>query len=80
VPIDTAPPVLQALSGFLPVSLAAEAVGDLTLGGRVGSVARAALALVAWGAVALAVTTAAARRRQRLSVADVRRHVATSPG
>lgn len=80
VPIDTAPPVLQALSGFLPVSLAAEGVGDLTLGGRVGSVASAALALVAWGAVALAVTTAAARRRQRLSVADVRRHVATSPG
>ena len=29
VPIDTAPPVLQALSGFLPVSLAVEAVADL---------------------------------------------------
>lgn len=79
VPVDTAPALIQSLSGFLPVSLAAEGIANLTLGGRVGSVTGAASALLVWGAVALAVTTLAARRRQRLSLSDVRRRVAARP-
>ncbi|HEX6875493.1 MAG TPA: YhgE/Pip domain-containing protein [Nocardioidaceae bacterium] len=77
VPVDTAPELIQSLSGVLPVSLAAEGIGNLTLGGRVGSVAGSLTALVVWGGVALAVTTVAARRRQRLTLSDVRRRVAT---
>ncbi len=76
IPVDTAPALIQSLSGVLPVSLAAEGIGNLTLGGRVGSVAGSATALVVWGAVALAVTTVAAGRRQRVSLSDVRRQVA----
>ena len=79
VPVDTAPPLIQALSGVLPVPLAAEGLGNLTLGGRVGSVAGSLVALLVWGAAALAVSTLAARRRQRVSVSDVRRRVAARP-
>ncbi len=79
VPVDTAPPLIQSLSGLLPVSLAAEGIGNLTLGGRVGSVAGSATALLAWGAAALAVTTFAARSRQRMSLSDVRRRVEARP-
>jgi hypothetical protein len=61
------------------VSLAAEGVGDLTLGGEVGSAVAATAGLVAWAVLALAVTTLAARRHQRVSVADVRRRVAAAP-
>jgi putative membrane protein len=76
IPVDTAPSLIRSLSGVLPVSLAAEGIGSLTLGGRVGSVAGSVAALAVWGAVALAVTTVAARRRQRITISDVRRHVA----
>lgn len=76
VPVDTAPALIQSLSGFLPVSLAAEGIADLTLGGRVGSATGSAVGLLVWGAAALAVTALAARRRQQLSLSDVRRHVA----
>jgi putative membrane protein len=76
IPVDTAPALIRSLSGVLPVTLAAEGIGNLTLGGRVGSVAGSVAALVVWGAAALAVTTVAARRRQRVTLSDVRRHVA----
>ena len=79
VPVDTAPELIQSLSGVLPVSLAAEGIGNLTLGGRVGSVAGSLVALLVWGAAALALTTVAARRRQRLTLSDVRRRVAARP-
>jgi putative membrane protein len=75
VPVDTAPVLIRSLSGILPVSFAAEGIGNLTLGGRVGSVTGSAAALLVWGAAALAVTTVAARRRQRMSLSDVRRRV-----
>ena len=79
VPLATAPPTLQAVSGFLPVSLAAEGLGVLTLDGQVGSVAAASAGLLGWGVAALAVTVLAARRRQRSSLADVRRRVTGGP-
>ncbi len=79
VPAATAPESFQVLGSLLPVGLAAEGLGSPVLGGRVGSVASAVALLVLWGIVSLAATTLAARRRQRLTVADVRRSVATSP-
>jgi len=79
VPVDTAPALIRSLSGVLPVSLAAEGVGHLTLGGRVGSVTGSLASLVVWGVAALVVTAAAARRRQRLTLSDVRRRVAARP-
>ncbi|MGZ4504517.1 MAG: YhgE/Pip family protein [Nocardioidaceae bacterium] len=76
VPITTAPGPLQWLNAVLPVSRAADGFGHLVLGGRVGSPAADLLVLALWGAGALAVTAVAARRRQRTSLADVRRQVA----
>lgn len=79
VPIDTAPSLLQAVSGYLPVSLASEGISALALGGQVGSLAAATVALLVWGAGALAVTMLAARRRSRVTLSDVRRTVAVVP-
>jgi len=76
LPLETAPWPLQAVGGAMPLALSAEAIGALALGGDVGSVAGSATALVAWGAAALAATTAAARGRQRLTLSDVHRRVA----
>ena len=78
VPIDTAPRPLQLLNLVLPVPRASEGLAHLTLGGQVGSPVGAAFVVLAWGVVALAVTTLVARRRQRLSLSDVRREVGSS--
>ena len=79
VPADTAPALIRSVGGALPVPLAAEGIADLALGGRVGSAVAAAFSLLVWGTAAFVVTAVAARRRQRLSLARVRRHVATGP-
>lgn len=73
VPIETAPAALQSLNALLPVARAADVFAHLTIGGQVGSPLVSALVVGGWGLAALAVTTLAARRRQRLSVADLRR-------
>ncbi len=75
LPIDTAPALLQALNGFLPIARASDAISHLTLGGEVGTIAADVLVLLVWGLAALAVTVIAARRRQRVTVADVRREL-----
>jgi putative membrane protein len=75
LPIDTAPGLLRALNGFLPIARASDAISHLTLGGQVGTVAPDVLVLVVWGLVALGVTMLAARRQQRVTVADVRREL-----
>jgi putative membrane protein len=75
LPIDTAPGLLQALNQFLPIARAADAISHVTLGGRVGTVAPDVLVLLTWGAAALGVTVLAARRRQRVTVADVRQEL-----
>lgn len=77
VPIDTAPAAVRLLNAVLPVPRAADAVASLTLGGEVGSPVADTLVVAAWGLTALAATTLAVRRRQRLTTADVRR-LATS--
>ena len=76
VPIDTAPRPLQLLNLVLPVPRASDGLSHLTLGGQVGSPVGDAFVVLAWGLVALGVTTFVARRRQRLSVDDVRHQVA----
>jgi len=75
LPIDTAPGLLQALNEVLPVARAADALSHLTLGGQVGTVATDVLVLLVWGVVALGVTVLAARRDQRVTVADLRREL-----
>ncbi len=76
LPIDTAPGLLRVLNGFLPIARASDAISHLTLGGQVGTVASDVLVLLAWGIAALAVTVLAARRKQRVTVSDVRRELA----
>jgi putative membrane protein len=77
VPISTAPATLQWLASVLPVTLTADALGHLTLGGQVGSVVGSAVALGLWAAASLTITTVAASRRQRVTLSDVRRRVST---
>jgi putative membrane protein len=76
IPVDTAPGPLQALNGVLPLARAADAFTGSALGGQVGSPAADLLVLLLWGGGALAVSALAARRRQRVSLAEVRRQVA----
>ncbi len=76
LPIDTAPGLLRALNQVLPIARASDAISHLTLGGEVGTVASDVLVLLAWGLAALGVTVLAARRRQQITVADVRRELA----
>ncbi len=76
LPIDTAPGLLRVLNEFLPIARASDAISHLTLGGQVGTVAADVLVLLVWGLVALGVTVLAARRQQRVTVADVRRELA----
>lgn len=76
VPIETAPDPVQGLNGLLPVARAADGLGLVGLGGQVGSPVADAVVLLLWGAVALAASTLAARRRQQVTLDDVRRSVA----
>ena len=76
VPIDTAPRPLQLLNLVLPVPRAADGLAHLTLGGQVGSPLGDVAVLVVWALAALGVSTLVVRRRQRVTVDDVRREVA----
>ena len=56
---------------MLPVSRAVDGFAHLTLGGQVGSLPADVTVLVMWGVAALLLTALAARRAQRLDVADL---------
>ncbi len=79
VPIATAPGPLRVLNQALPVTRAADGFTRLVLGGRVGSPGADLVVLVLWGVAALAVTSLAARRRQRVDLDAVRREVDAVP-
>lgn len=80
VPLDGAPGPVLAASEVLPVPLVAEGVGAVVLGGGPGPVVGAVVGLAVWAAVALGVTALAARRRQRVTLADLRRSVSVGAG
>jgi putative membrane protein len=71
VPIDTAPAPFQLLNKVLPVSRAVDGFAHLTLGGQVGSLPADITVLVLWAVGALLLSTLAARRAQRIDVADL---------
>jgi putative membrane protein len=75
LPIDTAPGLLRVLNEFLPIARASDAISHLTLGGQVGTVASDVLVLLVWGGAAVGVTILGARRRQQVTVDDVRREL-----
>jgi putative membrane protein len=75
VPIDTAPRPLQVLHAVLPVPRAADGFAHVTLGGLAGSPWVDAVVVVGWGLAALAATSLAVRREQKVSLDDVRREV-----
>ncbi len=79
VPIDTAPRAVQLMHDVLPVPRAADGFAHLMLGGQVGSPLQDAFVVLIWGLVGFAVSTLVARRRQRVTVDDVRRSVAAKP-
>ncbi|WP_164519577.1 YhgE/Pip family protein [Nocardioides ferulae] len=71
VPIDSAPAVLRALHGVLPVPVAADLVRWALLDTGAG-LAGGVLLLLAWGGAGLVLSVRAARRAARLSIDDVR--------
>lgn len=76
VPIETAPGPVQGLNAVLPVARALDGFAHLGLGGDVGSPLLDAVVVLLWGLAGLGVSTLAARRRQQVSLDDVRRSVA----
>ena len=70
IPVDTAPAPLRFLNAVLPMPQAADGLTATVLDGP-GSLPAAVFALLAWGGVAFAVTTVAARRAQRLDVREL---------
>jgi putative membrane protein len=75
LPIDTAPSLLRVLNEFLPIARASAAMSHLTLGGQVGTVAADVLVLLVWGLASLGLTVMGARRRQRVTIDDLRREL-----
>ena len=75
VPIETAPATVRGLNAVLPVARALDGFAHLGLGGDVGSPLVDAVVVLLWGLAGLAVSTLAARRRQQVSLDDVRRSV-----
>lgn len=73
VPIQTAPAPLAALDGLLPVSALARVVTPVLVPDAPASAAGAVVVLLVWAGAAGAVSVLAARRRQQVRVADLRR-------
>jgi len=73
VPIETAPAPLAALDGLLPVSALSRVLAPALVDGTPGSVVGGIAVLVLWAVAALLASTAAARRRQLVRTADLRR-------
>jgi putative membrane protein len=63
IPIQTAPALLQALNGILPVPQFVDGAGQLMLGGISKGLIGASVALIAWTAGALVVSVLATARR-----------------
>ena len=78
VPDGTPPTGLGLLAGALPVPLAADGLQALVLSADPGAALTAVAGLAVWTALGVVGSTAAARRRQRLSLGDLRRRVTTS--
>jgi putative membrane protein len=70
IPLDTAPRPLQLLNGALPMPVAGNGLQVTVLDGP-GSLAAAVAVLCAWAATALGVTALAARRAQRVDLAEL---------
>jgi putative membrane protein len=70
IPVETAPAPLRFLNTVLPMPQAADGLAATVLDGP-ASLPAAVLVLLLWGGVALAVTTAAARRAQQVDVRDL---------
>lgn len=77
VPVETAPAPLAALDGLLPVSALARLLDPALVAGAPTGVGGSVAVLVLWGAAAVAVGVVAARRRQQVRVADLRRDLPT---
>ena len=76
VPIETAPGPVQGLNAVLPVARALDGFAHLALDGAAGAPLVDAVVVLLWGLAGLAVSALAARRRQQVSLDDVRRSVA----
>jgi putative membrane protein len=64
LPLETAPGVLQALNGLMPLTAYVDGANRLVSGGEVGSVAGAVVVMALWGLVALISTTVVVRRQR----------------
>ncbi|GAB2543707.1 YhgE/Pip family protein [Brachybacterium huguangmaarense] len=61
LPLQTAPPVLQAASSFMPITILSEGLVHAALGGALVSTSSTLLALAAWTGVSIVATMIASR-------------------
>ncbi|MGY5764525.1 ABC transporter permease [Brachybacterium sp. DNPG3] len=66
LPTATAPAALQAISGFMPISIVSQGLVHASLGGTVTSTSATLLTIIAWFAGALAVALVASRGARML--------------
>ena len=65
LPVETAPPLLQAVSGFMPLSIVTEGLVHGALGGSVTSTSGTLLAIAAWALVSVVLTLLGSRTARR---------------
>ncbi|OJF10473.1 YhgE/Pip family protein [Couchioplanes caeruleus] len=70
-PVQTTPGFFQAVHPFLPMTYVVAALRHAIDGGSTGTVMTGALALLGYGAAALALTVAVALRKRRLTPSDL---------
>jgi len=69
LPLQTAPPLLQSISAFMPISIVSTGLIHAALGGALVSTSSTLLALAGWTAASIIVTLVASRSARSLAVA-----------
>jgi len=67
IPLETAPSVLRALNGMLPLTAFTNAASQLVSGGDVGSLLEVVLVLALWALAACAAIVTSVKRQRMLS-------------
>ncbi|WP_010534586.1 YhgE/Pip domain-containing protein [Brachybacterium squillarum] len=75
LPIETAPPALEAIAGFMPLTIVTEGLTHAALGGSLVSTLGTLGTILVWAAISLVITLVAARGARRV---DGRRAAAPS--
>src|SRR5699024_11270009 len=65
VPLETAPELLQSISGLMPLSIVTQGLVHASLGGTLVTTASILLAILAWGVISVLATMFGSRTARR---------------